>query len=184
MSRRMSRHELAEAAGVGSTTVARLENDSCGTAPTYNTQLCLAMALGYDVEDLWPSEGSPPSEQLLRFVEAVNPAEILSVGGSPFSWLRIARLSRGMTREQLAEASGLSMSAVHKLEWGKASPRRTTQMCLAMTLRYPVEDLWPNDDRGPSQELRDFARELASRRILGRQDEQGHQAEDASPLVM
>ncbi|MGA5816959.1 helix-turn-helix domain-containing protein [Kitasatospora sp. NPDC094028] len=58
-------------------------------------------------------------------------------GASLGVMLRSIRLARGMTQEQLGEASGLSVRSIRDLERGVSCPRVSTLRLLAQTWNLP-----------------------------------------------
>lgn len=58
-------------------------------------------------------------------------------GSSLGVMLRSIRLARGMTQEQLGEASGLSVRSIRDLERGVSCPRVSTLRLLAQTWNLP-----------------------------------------------
>ena len=55
--------------------------------------------------------------------------------------IRKKRLERGLTQEGLAEASGLSLKMVQKLEAGQKGFRRETILRVAITLKVSLDSL-------------------------------------------
>ncbi|MER7846687.1 helix-turn-helix transcriptional regulator [Kitasatospora sp. NPDC096077] len=58
-------------------------------------------------------------------------------GGPLGTLLRNIRLDRGMTQEQLGEASGLSVRSIRDLERGVSCPRVSTLRLLTQTWNLP-----------------------------------------------
>ncbi|MER6302889.1 helix-turn-helix transcriptional regulator [Kitasatospora sp. NPDC001539] len=58
-------------------------------------------------------------------------------GNSLGALLRSIRLERGMTQEQLGEASGLSVRSIRDLERGVSCPRVSTLRLLSQTWNLP-----------------------------------------------
>ncbi|MGW2370774.1 MULTISPECIES: helix-turn-helix domain-containing protein [Kitasatospora] len=58
-------------------------------------------------------------------------------GASLGTLLRNIRLDRGMTQEQLGEASGLSVRSIRDLELGVSCPRVSTLRLLTQTWNLP-----------------------------------------------
>jgi transcriptional regulator with XRE-family HTH domain len=61
----MSQRELAEEAGVGQVTITHIENGR-RDHPYSSTQRVLAMALDYEVSDIFPPPGKPSTSPELR----------------------------------------------------------------------------------------------------------------------
>ena len=62
--RQMSQRELSDAAGLTQVAVSHIETGR--THPRLATQQRLAEALGFEVEDLWPSDARSPRRELRR----------------------------------------------------------------------------------------------------------------------
>jgi transcriptional regulator with XRE-family HTH domain len=69
------------------------------------------------------------------------------------TWMKLARLYRGMSQSELAEKAGLKQAQVSRLESGTREPRLQTARKLAEALGVDVDLLFPSDD--PST-ARDF----------------------------
>jgi transcriptional regulator with XRE-family HTH domain len=160
--RDITQAELAKASGVERQTIIHLEAPRSHTTPTRATKTCLALALGYQVGDIWHSGAQIAPDELRRFSEEVLPERLhQTAAGRPPSWLRVARTLRGMTQQELADASGVARSTIMQLESAghEIVPRATTRVCLAAALGYGEEDLWPARGESPSEELRRFIRQ-------------------------
>jgi transcriptional regulator with XRE-family HTH domain len=57
--------------------------------------------------------------------------------------LKVARLASGLTQESLAEAAGISQSALGEYERGEGEPGIRAALALAFVLGLPAEALWP-----------------------------------------
>ena len=62
------------------------------------------------------------------------------------TWLRVVRELRGMTQEELAEASGISKIAISKLENAHRSPQWETVRRLASALSVEPGQLFPDEE--------------------------------------
>ena len=63
---------------------------------------------------------------------------VTAEGASLGTLLRNIRLDRGMTQEQLGEASGLSVRSIRDLEQGVCCPRVSTLRLLTQTWNLPA----------------------------------------------
>lgn len=63
--------------------------------------------------------------------------------------LRILRVARGLSQEELARRAGVNRSTVSRLEQGQEEPLRATQTVLADALGYPVALIFPQNDLDP-----------------------------------
>jgi DNA-binding XRE family transcriptional regulator len=57
------------------------------------------------------------------------------------------RLVAGLSRDQLAEASGISRETIRRVELGVFTPRVSTALALASALELDVNDLWSVGER-------------------------------------
>ena len=64
------------------------------------------------------------------------------------SRVRAARLERGLSQAELAEATGLTRQAVYSIESNRYLPNVTTALQLARTLNRRVEDLFGLEPAG------------------------------------
>lgn len=64
------------------------------------------------------------------------------------SRVRVARIERGLSQAELAEATGLTRQAVYSIESNHYLPNVTTALRLARTLDRPVEDLFGLEPAG------------------------------------
>lgn len=80
---------------------------------------------------------------------------------SVVSYVRLGRIARDMSQQDLADASDLSQVAISHIESGRRQPRRSTQRLLSDALGYSKEELFPENGRSPSKELRELARKDA-----------------------
>ena len=62
--------------------------------------------------------------------------------------VRAARLERGLSQAELAEATGLTRQAVYSIESGRYLPNVTSALLLARTLNRRVEDLFGREPAG------------------------------------
>jgi transcriptional regulator with XRE-family HTH domain len=67
MSRNLSQRDLADLTGIRQHTISHIE--ARGQKPHPSTRKLLAMALEYDVEDLFPSNGRPPNAELRKLAQ-------------------------------------------------------------------------------------------------------------------
>ncbi len=63
--------------------------------------------------------------------------------------LRAARIERGLSQAELAEAAGLTRQAIYSIESQRYLPNVTVALRLAQTLGRRVEDLFSLDEAGP-----------------------------------
>ena len=56
--------------------------------------------------------------------------------------LRLARLAKGYTQQDLGKAIGVTKQTISQYELGKASPREAIWRKLAAILGRPVDHLW------------------------------------------
>jgi transcriptional regulator with XRE-family HTH domain len=61
--------------------------------------------------------------------------------------LAIRRLAVGLSRDQLAERSGISRETIRRVELGVFMPRASTALALASALDIDVSDLWTVGER-------------------------------------
>lgn len=73
----------------------------------------------------------------------------------PESRLTLIRKSKGLSQEALAEASGLSLRAVQRLEAGETTPRPHTVKVLAQALEVSTEELANNLIQSTGHESKD-----------------------------
>ena len=64
--------------------------------------------------------------------------------------LRLVRIARGLSQDELARLAGVNRSTVSRLEQGHEEPQRATKAVLAAALAFPAEKLFPEDDRDPA----------------------------------
>jgi transcriptional regulator with XRE-family HTH domain len=57
------------------------------------------------------------------------------------------RLAAGLSRDQLAEVSGISRETIRRVELGVFTPRASTALALASALTINVNDLWTVGER-------------------------------------
>ena len=83
------------------------------------------------------------------------------------SLLRIARMARGVTQQELAEKSDLTRVAISHIESGKTQPFRRSKRWLAEALDYEVSDIFPPEGKkSTSKELRQLlAKDLRRRKV-------------------
>ncbi len=62
--------------------------------------------------------------------------------------LRTARLSRGLSQQQLSDILGVSLACFWNFERGVRLPDGPMRAKIAMHLGFPVDDLWPPADDG------------------------------------
>ena len=62
----------------------------------------------------------------------------------PYTRLKETRRTRQITQLELAYRSGVSSSAIEKLECGFSLPKRTTAEKLAKALGCQISDIYPN----------------------------------------
>lgn len=67
---------------------------------------------------------------------------------NPGSRVRDIRNRIGLTQEELAEVSGVSVATIRRVELGEVRPRRLTRRRLAQGLGVSLELLWPQNVRG------------------------------------
>ena len=65
------------------------------------------------------------------------------------SRIRAARLLKGLSQAELAEATGLTRQAVYAIEGGRYQPNVTTALRLAHTLECRVEELFGSEPESP-----------------------------------
>jgi transcriptional regulator with XRE-family HTH domain len=71
------------------------------------------------------------------------------------------RLRSGMTQEELAEASGLTVEAVSRIERSERAPRLGTLEKLAAGLELTLSELFDFDERAPHRAYRPDVRRIA-----------------------
>lgn len=77
--------------------------------------------------------------------------------------LRQCRKARGLTQAQLADATGLSLEMIGRLERGKAAPSFDTVAALARALQVPAPVLFgaePTEIKGKRRDLLDRINKL------------------------
>ncbi len=80
------------------------------------------------------------------------------------SYVRLARIARGMSQRDLEEASQITHVGISHIESGRSkNPHIGTKRLLAEALEYDVEDLFPKAGPSPSKELRALARKETKR---------------------
>ncbi|MGW6917544.1 helix-turn-helix domain-containing protein [Kitasatospora sp. NPDC054939] len=104
-------------------------------------------------------------------VERPVPGEAASLG----ALLRSLRLDRGMTQEELGEASGLSVRSIRDLEHGVSCPRISTLRLLARTWELPEEQ--GAELHRLARACRDRSRQAAA--VAGRRERDGRAGADA-----
>jgi transcriptional regulator with XRE-family HTH domain len=60
------------------------------------------------------------------------------------TWVRVVRLARGMTPHELADAAGVNIASLSRIERGHRHPQPTTLRCLAAALDVPEAMLFPD----------------------------------------
>jgi transcriptional regulator with XRE-family HTH domain len=65
----------------------------------------------------------------------------ISLAGRPPLTAELLRLQRGIPRSAVAEAAGLDVTALYRIEKGQAWPMPHTLLRLAAALNFPVEEL-------------------------------------------
>ena len=61
--------------------------------------------------------------------------------------LRLARVEKGWSQEQLAEASGVSRSAIINAELGEKNPSRLTMLSICKALGKTLDELFWEDEQ-------------------------------------
>ncbi|MDN5860929.1 MAG: XRE family transcriptional regulator [Pseudonocardia sp.] len=99
-----------------------------------------------------------PSEPLSARVVATGTASAWeNVVGSIGPKVRVLRLERGMTLQQLAKAAEVSTASVHKVERGDMVPTVTTLLKIAGALGAPVRHFMEDDAGAPTAVQTRFA---------------------------
>ena len=92
-----------------------------------------------------------PSDPLSAHAVAVEaPSAWESVVGSIGPKVRVLRLERGMTLQQLAKAAEVSTASVHKVERGDMVPTVTTLLKIAGALGAPIRHFVEDDTTAPT----------------------------------
>jgi DNA-binding XRE family transcriptional regulator/quercetin dioxygenase-like cupin family protein len=91
--------------------------------------------------------------------------------GAPSAWedvvgsigpkVRVLRLERGMTLQQLAKVAGVSTASVHKVERGDMVPTVTTLLKIAGALGAPIRHFVEDDANAPTAVQTRFADAVA-----------------------
>ncbi|MBW0089450.1 cupin domain-containing protein [Pseudonocardia sp. KRD-184] len=100
-----------------------------------------------------------PSNPLPALPDAPSGWE--DVVGSIGPKVRVLRLERGMTLQQLARAAEVSTASVHKVERGDMVPTITTLLKIAGALGAPIRHFVEDDDTAPTAVLTRFADGIA-----------------------
>jgi DNA-binding XRE family transcriptional regulator len=66
--------------------------------------------------------------------------------------LRVVRISRGLRQADAAALADVNRGHLSELENGYYRPRRATAERLADALRWPLDELFPNNDTRPADE--------------------------------
>ncbi len=147
--RGISQDTLSRVTGIHDTAIGRFERGA--REPRLTTIMRLARGLGVRpgvlVDGLSDPADEAPSTEAANFV-AVSPARHNPYDGEPPSTrLARARLSRGVTQDELAVAVGVSVPTLRRLERGEvANPKlRNLVNCsiaLGVDLNAVLEDAW------------------------------------------
>jgi molybdopterin molybdotransferase/putative molybdopterin biosynthesis protein len=78
-----------------------------------------------------------------------SPARPAPPAASAESLVRAARVERGLSQAELAEAAGLTRQAVYAIEGGRYLPNVATALRMAQVLGRPVEQLFSAPPAGP-----------------------------------
>jgi transcriptional regulator with XRE-family HTH domain len=98
-----------------------------------------------------------------------NPVDLIRTIGER---LRVARLARGWTQEELAERSGVALSTLKLLESkGQGSLQRLTRVAVALNLDGELRDLFAQPNAMESIEA---VKRMDRQRAPRRKKEQGH----------
>ena len=125
--RGLTQRELAEAAGLNRSVVARYEQGH--TAPHRDCVAALAYALSVDVEALI-GEGAAFERDVL---------------GEFGAMLRNLRRARGLTQQELGAAVGVTAGTISTYECGHVVPLKKTLAALAAYFDVSVADLIPQE---------------------------------------
>lgn len=79
-------------------------------------------------------------------------------------WLKVARLSRRLSQQALAELTGMSRVGISHLEVKQQrKPHAATKRVISESLGYTSQALWPRTRRDLDPELVDWARALRAK---------------------
>ena len=63
----------------------------------------------------------------------------------PF-YVKDQRIAKGMSRQELAEAAGVTRQAIHYIEVGHSVPKIVTAQRIAKALGTTIDRLWPEEE--------------------------------------
>lgn len=132
----MTRDDLARAAGLTAAGLAYLEAGK--RRPSLETALALAKALGRPVDSfLVPIGAAGRSARNFRKREPKGKRDAAHFAANLYHW----RTDRGMSRDDLARAAGLTVSTLENLEQGRRRPTLDTAAALAFALYRSVDEM-------------------------------------------
>jgi transcriptional regulator with XRE-family HTH domain len=73
-------------------------------------------------------------------------SEMVVTGTAGLSRLRCLREQRGISRDELAAASGVTAGTIYNLERGRVTPNRATLIVIAAALEVDEDAVWSRDE--------------------------------------